>query len=148
MSRTSRSISAKIMSVLYAILVGILLVYILLEPAWYFFDYIQTYCTPEDLALCVFGMTIFPLLFSAITSIVVLRTYKRRSLLIGMVLNYGLIALAWIFFNSIKFLPVGPHPGGTGVGGFTMAYLLLASSFLNLCLIPFWIYAIAHVKHW
>jgi hypothetical protein len=105
------------------------------------------YCIPEDLALCIFGMTIFPLLFSAITSLVVLRTYKMKSLLIGMVLNYELIALAWIFFNANEFLPAGVHPGGTGVGGFTMAYLLLASSFLNLCLIPFWIYTILHMKH-
>jgi hypothetical protein len=89
----------------------------------------------------------FPLLFSTITSIVVLRTYKRKSLLIGMILNYGLIALAWLCFHALNFLPVGPQPGGTGVFDFTMLYLLNAYSFLNLGLIPPWIYTIVHIKN-
>jgi hypothetical protein len=29
-------------------------------------------------------------------------------LFIGMILNYGLLALAWLLFNAIDFLPVGP----------------------------------------
>jgi hypothetical protein len=94
-------------------------------------------------------MTNFPLLFSAITSIAVLRTYKIKTLLVGMVLNYGLVALAWIFGNAINFLPVGPHTGGTGLFSFgvMIALLLLGCSFLNLCLIPLWIHTIVQIKH-
>jgi hypothetical protein len=147
MTHVSRSASAKIMLVLYAIMAGFLLLELLLMRSWYFFDYVRRYCTPEDLALCVSGMTIFPLLFSTITSIVVLRTYKRKSLLIGMIVNYGLVALAWIFSHAIDFLPVGPHPGGTGLFDFTIVYLLLGCSFLNLCLIPLWIYTIVYIKN-
>jgi hypothetical protein len=68
-------------------------------------------------------------------------------LFIGMILNYGLLALAWLLFNAIDFLPVGPHPAGGLGSAFAVLFLLLACSFLNLCLIPFWIYTIPHVKH-
>jgi hypothetical protein len=139
------------MLVLYEIMAGVLLLSLLpdiVEPQ-YFFDDILRFCTPEDLALCVSGMTNFPLLFSAIASIAALSTYKRKTLLIGMVLNYALLALAWIFDSAINFLPVGPHPGGTGLFSFgvMIALLLLGCSFLNLCLIPFWIHTIVQVKH-
>jgi len=87
-----------------------------------------------------FSETSFLLLsLSSISAFAGLLVYSKKSLLIGVFLNYGLLVLAWGGYASYFYLSI---PKGLGLGGLYIVALLFALiviSVINLILLPVWI---------